>query len=62
MEVTDRPRTNQSRVKSVASVNTNIIAKMGKNDPISMESLAKISTTLKCGLDDIGKIDLEDNL
>ena len=36
---------------------TNIIAKMGKNAPISMESLAKIATALNCGLDDIVEIE-----
>ena len=46
----------------MAGVSTNIIAKMGKNEPISMESLAKISTALKCGLDDIVEIDLDNNL
>jgi len=52
----------KTELKSVAGVSTNIIAKMGKNEPISMESLAKISTSLKCGLDDIVEIDLENNL
>ena len=52
----------KTELKSVAGVSTNIIAKMGKNEPISMESLAKISTALKCGLDDIVEIDLENNL
>lgn len=52
----------KTELKSVAGVSTNIIAKMGKNEPISMESLAKISTVLKCGLDDIVEIDLENNL
>ena len=46
----------KTELKSVAGVSTNIIAKMGKNEPISMERLAKISTALKCGLDDIVEI------
>ena len=46
----------KTELKSVAGVSTNIIAKMGKNEPISMESLAKISTAWKCGLDDIVEI------
>lgn len=36
-----------------AGISTNILAKMGKGDPVSMESLAKIATTLNCGFDDI---------
>ena len=46
----------KTELKSIAGVSTNIIAKMGKNEPISTESLAKISIALKCGLDDIVEI------
>lgn len=42
-----------------ASVSTNVIAKMGKGEPVSMESLAKICTTLNCTLDDIVEIKAE---
>ena len=50
-----------------AGISTNIIAKMGKGEPISMDNLAKIVITLNCGFDDIVEIinapsknDLED--
>lgn len=46
----------KTELKNRASVSTNIIAKMGKNEPVSMESLAKIATVLNCGLDDIVEI------
>ena len=46
----------KTELKSIAGVSTNIIAKMGKNEPISMESLAKIKTALQCGLDDLVEI------
>ena len=46
----------KTELKSIAGVSTNIIAKMGKNEPISMESLAKITTALQCGVDDIVEI------
>jgi len=39
-----------------AGISTNILAKMGKGEPVSMESLAKVATALKCGLDDIVEI------
>lgn len=52
----------KTELNSVAGVSTNIIAKMGKNEPVSMESLAKNSIALKCGLDDIIEIELENNL
>lgn len=43
-------------MRKQAGISTNILAKMGKDEPISMESLAKICTTLNCGLDDIVEI------
>ena len=49
----------KTELKSIAGVSTNIIAKMGKNAPISMESLAKSATALNCGLDDIVEIQKE---
>lgn len=49
----------EMRIKS--GVSTNVLAKMGKNEPIAMESLAKIATTLNCGLDDIIEIEKDKN-
>ena len=46
----------KTELKSIAGVSTNIIAKMGKNEPISMDSLAKICVALNCTLDDIVEI------
>ena len=43
----------RTELKDMAGVSTNIIAKMGKNEPISMESLAKITVALQCGIDDV---------
>ena len=50
----------KTELKDIAGVSTNIIAKMGKNEPISMESLAKITTALQCGVDDIVEISTKD--
>ena len=50
----------KTELKDIAGVSTNIIAKMGKNEPISMESLAKIITALQCGVDDIVEISTKD--
>lgn len=47
-------------MRKQAGISTNILAKMGKDEPISMESLAKICTALNCGLDDIVEIQKED--
>ena len=50
---------NKTELKTLAGVSTNVIAKLGKNDPVSMETLAKISTALDCGLDDIVTIEAD---
>ena len=36
-----------------AGISTNILAKMGRNETVSMETLGKVATVLQCGLDDI---------
>jgi len=42
-----------SKVVALAGVSSNVIAKLGKNDHVSMETLAKICTALNCDLADI---------
>lgn len=49
----------KTELKDRAGVSTNVIAKMGKGEPVSMDSLAKICITLECGLDDIVEISAE---
>lgn len=50
----------KTELKDLAGVSTNIIAKMGRNEPVSMESLAKITVALQCGVDDIVEINAEE--
>ena len=50
----------KTELKDIAGVSTNIIAKINKNQPVSMESLAKITTALQCGVDDIVEISTKD--
>lgn len=38
---------------SIAGISTNILAKLGRNDYISMESLEKICKSLNCNIGDI---------
>ena len=47
----------KTEMRLQAGVSTNILAKMGKGEPVAMESLAKIATALSCGLDDIVEIE-----
>ena len=46
----------KTQMRLQAGISTNILAKMGKGEPVAMESLAKIATALDCGLDDIVEI------
>ena len=43
----------RTELKQLAGVSTNVIAKLGKNEPVAMETLAKICTALKCDIADI---------
>jgi len=44
-------------LKPLAGVSTNVIANLGKNDPVSMETtLAKICAALQCDIADIVEI------
>ena len=44
---------NRTELKNVAGISFNVLAKMGKNEYVSMESLHRICRTLSC---DIGEI------
>ncbi len=46
----------KTEMRKMAGISTNILAKMGKGEPVAMDTLAKITTTLHCGLDDIVEI------
>lgn len=50
-------RMTKTEMRKQAGISTNILAKMGKGEPVAMESLAKIATALNCGLDDIVEIE-----
>lgn len=43
----------KTEMRKQAGISTNVLAKMGKNETVSMDTLAKITTTLNCGVDDI---------
>lgn len=46
----------KTAMRKEAGISTNILAKMGRNETVSMETLAKIAYVLQCGLDDIVEI------
>lgn len=49
----------KTQMRTAAGISTNILAKMGKGEPVAMDSLAKIATALNCGLDDMVEISTE---
>ena len=49
-------RMTKTEMRKAAGISTNILAKMGKDEPVSMDSLAKICVALDCTLDDIVEI------
>ena len=49
-------RMTKTEMRKLAGISTNVLAKMGKDEPVAMDTLAKIATALQCGLDDIVEI------
>ncbi len=49
-------RMTKTEMRKAAGISTNILAKMGKDEPVAMDTLAKIATAIKCRLDDIVEI------
>lgn len=43
----------KTEMRKMAGISTNVLAKMGKNETVSMDTLAKITNALNCGVDDI---------
>lgn len=50
----------KTEMRKKAGISTNILAKMGKSQPISVESLAKICVALDCTLDNILTVSKEE--
>ncbi len=47
---------NKTTLRQQAGITSNAMAKMGKDQPVSVEVLAKICKVLNCKLDDIMEI------
>ena len=46
----------KTAMRKQAGITTNMLAKMGKDEPVSIKTLAKICVALDCRLDDIVEI------
>lgn len=44
---------NRTELKDTSGISFNVLARMGKNEFVSMESLLKVCTTLHCNIGDI---------
>lgn len=51
----------KTEMRKQAKITTNMLAKMGKDEPVSIETLAKICITLGCGIDDIVEFQEKEN-
>ena len=52
---------NKTELRQVAHISTNAIAKLGKNEKVSIETLMKICDVFKCNIGDIVDYDTSDN-
>lgn len=46
-------RMNKTQLKDAAGISTNAVAKLGRNKPVSLDTLEKICATLNCSIEDI---------
>lgn len=46
-------RWNKSKLRNEAHISTNAIAKLGKNEAVSLETLEKICSALNCSIEDV---------
>ena len=56
LENPNRPRHEQRRPHPSGKITSNIVAKMGKGEDVSMESLRKICIALDCEIGDIMEV------
>lgn len=44
---------NRSELKKISGISFNVLARMEKEEPVSMESMDKICTVLECAIGDV---------
>ena len=49
----------KTEMRKKAGISTSVLAKMGKNETVSMDTLARIAAAMDCGLDDIVEVNTE---
>lgn len=46
----------KTEMRKAAGISTSVLAKMGKNESVSIGTLAKIAAVMECNLDDIVEV------
>ena len=44
---------NKTQLKESAGISTNVVAKLGKNESVTLESMERICKTLHCNIGDV---------
>ena len=52
----------KTQLREQADIATSTLAKLSKDEPVSMDVLVKICKTLDCGLDDVVELKKEEKL
>ena len=47
---------NRTELKEASGISFNVLARLGKNEPVSFESIEKICFTLNCKIEDVVEI------
>ena len=50
-------RMNKSQLRDAAGISTNAVAKLGRNETVSLETLEKICAALNCNIEDVMEFD-----
>lgn len=50
-------RMNKSQLRDAAGISTNAVAKLGRNETVSLETLEKICSALNCNIEDVMEFD-----
>lgn len=50
-------RMNKSQLREAAGISTNAVAKLGRNETVSLETLEKICSALNCNIEDVMEFD-----
>lgn len=53
VETVDRPWFEQNRHDAPCKISTNVLARLSKGEPVSMDSMEKICTVLGCNIGDV---------